>query len=362
MRVAMPFLGNTNKDLARRWRPRLAFSVKSVISAIIAFILTQALKLPLPLWAAVTAVVVTQLSVGRSLKATINYFVGTIVGAIYGGAIGVSVPNSTELAMVGAVALTLAPLVVVAATNPDFTAAPITGLIVLLIPTTIHSSPLVSALYRVLEVALGGASGLAVSLVFPLTAHRQFAEAAAKVLNQMAQVLEVLLGKSQHRLDRGELDRLQDAILQAVSQLSTVSGEAEYERMLHFAGAGQTVLLLRTIARLRYDLVTIGRAVSDPLLPDINVQLEAPIAQIRATFADYLRRCGEAILKHRAPSLTHPIEAALQSCADVRRGGQMRKLFDNSAERLFAFGFALEEMGHDIQDLACYARSSPPRR
>ena len=280
MRVAMPFLGNTNKDQARRWRPRLAFSVKSVISAIIAFILTQALKLPLPLWAAVTAVVVTQLSVGRLLKATINYFVGTIVGAIYGGAIGVSVPNSTELAMVGAVALTLAPLVVVAATNPDFTAAPITGLIVLLISTTIHSSPLVSALYRVLEFVLGGASGLAVSLVFPLTAHGQFAEAAAKVLNQMAQDSKFLLGKSQHRLDRGELDRLQDAILQAVSQLSTVSGEAEYERMLHFAGAGQTVRLLRTIARLRYDLVTIGRAVSDPLLPDINVQLEAPIAHI----------------------------------------------------------------------------------
>ena len=35
---------------------------------------------------------VTQMSVGRSLKATFDYLVGTVGGAIYGGAIGVLIP------------------------------------------------------------------------------------------------------------------------------------------------------------------------------------------------------------------------------------------------------------------------------
>jgi len=53
-----------------------------------ALTLAQSLQLPLPLWVVLTAVIVTQMSVGRSLKTTFDYLVGTLGGAIYGGAIG----------------------------------------------------------------------------------------------------------------------------------------------------------------------------------------------------------------------------------------------------------------------------------
>jgi uncharacterized membrane protein YccC len=205
------------RALARRWRPQLIYSAKSVIAAVTAFALAQATNLSFPLWAALTALIVTQISVGRSLKATIDYFVGTVGGATYGGAIGILVPNVNEIATFGALALTLAPLVVVAAIKPSFAVAPITGVLVLLIPGVIHSTPLASAFDRVLEVALGGGTGLIVSLVLPLTAHRLFAKAAANVLKQMAQVVEVALVPSQNRVDRDGLNRLQEAILQATN-------------------------------------------------------------------------------------------------------------------------------------------------
>jgi hypothetical protein len=51
------------------------------------------------LWAVLTAVIVTQMSVGRSLKATFDYLAGTLGGAIYGGAIGGLVPHSNEMAL-----------------------------------------------------------------------------------------------------------------------------------------------------------------------------------------------------------------------------------------------------------------------
>jgi uncharacterized membrane protein YccC len=64
----------------------------------------QSLQLPLPLWAVLTAVIVTQMSVGRSLKATFDYLVGTLGGAIYGGAIGVLIPHSDEIALLAVLA------------------------------------------------------------------------------------------------------------------------------------------------------------------------------------------------------------------------------------------------------------------
>ena len=68
----------------------------------------QFFRFPLPLWAVLTAVIVTQMSVGRSLKATADYLAGTLGGALYGGAIAVLVPHSSEIALLAVLALAVA--------------------------------------------------------------------------------------------------------------------------------------------------------------------------------------------------------------------------------------------------------------
>ena len=60
------------------------------IAALVALALAQLLHMPLPLWAVITAMIVTQMSVGRSLKASFDYLIGTLGGAIYGGAVAVA--------------------------------------------------------------------------------------------------------------------------------------------------------------------------------------------------------------------------------------------------------------------------------
>jgi len=112
-----------------------------------------------------TAVVVTQMSVGGSLHATTEYVLGTIGGAIYAAAIGVLIPHPTTLALAGVLALTIAPLAFAAAVNPSFRSAPFTGAIVLLIAGQVGEGPIESALYRLLEVALGGGVAVVVSLL-----------------------------------------------------------------------------------------------------------------------------------------------------------------------------------------------------
>ena len=126
----------------RRRRVQLALSIRVTIAALVALALAQLLQLPLPLWAVLTAVVVTQMSVGRSLKATFDYLVGTLGGALYGGAIGVLIPHASEVALLAVLALAVAPLAFLAAINLRFSVAPITAIIVLLISTITNTRPI----------------------------------------------------------------------------------------------------------------------------------------------------------------------------------------------------------------------------
>jgi len=308
------------------------------------------------LWAVLTAVIVTQMSVGRSLKATFDYLVGTLGGAIYGGAIGVLIPHSNEIALLAVLALAVAPLAFIAAINPRFSAAPITAIIVLLVPTITHASQIASALDRVLEVTVGGVTGLVVSfLLLPSNAHRLVAEAAAGALDQIARALGELLAGLTRGLDVEARHRIQDGIGQALVQMNAVGAEAEHERSAGLAVGPDTGPLLRTLLRLRHDLVMIGRAVTTPLPEAFASRLASPIAQLGAAFADYLRASGAALLAGRGPPSLDSVESALDvfssEMAAVRREGLTRSLAADAAEHFFALGFVLEQMHNNVKDL-----------
>jgi uncharacterized membrane protein YccC len=343
--------------MLRRERAQLKLAVRLVVAALLSLALAQLLQLPLPLWAVLTAVLVTQMSVGRSLKATTDYLAGTLGGAIYGGAIAMLVPHSTDIALLAAVGLAVAPLAVVAAINPSLSAAPVTAIIVVLVPPNIFASPIDSILDRLLEVGLGGVTGFLVSLVLlPSSAHRQVAETAAHALDRMARALGALLAGLMRGFDIDSLHRLQDGIGSTLAELQEVGAEAEHERSAHLAFGAETGPLLRTLLRLRHDIVMIGRGASVPLPEAFRSRLEPPLAQVASAFTRYLSESGAALLARRAPPSLDDVEAALAHYAstitDLRRDGLTRGLSVDAAERLFAIGFALEQMHQNFKDLA----------
>jgi uncharacterized membrane protein YccC len=364
----IPTLWRGLRALVRRHRVQLALSIRVTIAALAALALAQLLQLPLPLWAVMTAVIVTQMSVGRSLKATFDYLVGTVGGAIYGGAIGVFVPHSSEIALLAVLALAVAPLALIAAINPRFSVAPITAIIVLLIPTMTHATPIASAVDRLLEVALGGVTGLVVSFfLLPSNAHSLVVAAAARTLDRMARALGELLAGLTQGLDVDALHRIQDGIGQALVQLNVVGAEAERERSARLVVVPDTGPLLRTLLRLRHDLVMIGRAASNPLPEAVMTRLEAPLARTGAAFADYLRASGAALQAGRGPPSLNAVASALDAyaaeIAALRRDGVTRSLPGDAAERFFALGFALEQMHDNVKDLErCVAEWALPAK
>jgi uncharacterized membrane protein YccC len=354
------------RAVVRRRRAQLALAIRVTVAALAALALALFLHLHLPLWAVLTAVIVTQMNVGRALKAAVDYLLGTLGGAIYGGAIGVLIPHASEIALLGVLALAVAPLAFIAAINPRLSVAPITAIIVLLLPTITHASPIASALDRVLEVALGGVTGLVVSfLLLPSSAHRQVAEAAASTLARMARALGELLAGLTQGLDVDALHRIQDGIGQALVRLDAVGDEAERERAARLAVGADTGPLLRTLLRLRHDLVMIGRAAIGPLPEAIGKRLQSPLAGVGAAFADYLGASAAALLADRGPPPLTAVESALEAyaaeIAALRREGFTRSLPSDAAERVFALGFAFEQMYSNCKDLQrCVAEWAEP--
>jgi uncharacterized membrane protein YccC len=340
----------------RPHRAQLGLTVRVTVAAMLALAAAQFMKLPLPLWAILTAIIVTQLSVGKSLKATIDYLSGTFGGAVYGAVIAVFVPHGTELTLMAVLALAVAPLTLIAAMKPSLTVAPITAVIVILIPGMIHVSAVVSAYDRLLEVAIGGFIGFVVSfLILPTNAHSLAIEAAARTLDHMAQAFGELLAGVSQGLDKDALHRIQDHIGHSLVQLDTIGGEAERERSARLVAEPNTRPLLSILLRLRHDLVMIGRVALEPLPEPFQARLRLPLGQIEAAVATYLRASGVALMKRRGPPSLSGVESALATyaaeVAALRDEGLTRSLSGDAVERFFALGFALEQMHQNFREL-----------
>jgi uncharacterized membrane protein YccC len=335
----------------------IRLSLRVTVAALVTYALAQYLHLPLALWAVLTSIILSQLSVGRSLKVTIDYFAGTLGGAVYSSAIGTLIPHAGEIGVLALLAIGVAPLALLAAIYPRFAAAPFTGVLVLLVPMITHAGPFESAYYRVIEVALGGFVAVVVSLlVFPARAHRLAVDDAATLLDLMARALRELLAGLTQPLDQDALHRIQDHIGEAIARLNLVAEEAKRERMTPLATDADLGPLLRTVLRLRHDLVMIGRAASVPLPPTLQPRLGPELARVAAAAADYLTESGIALTARRAPAPLAAVDAALEAytgeLAAIRREGLTRPLGPDAVEHLFTLGFGLEQLHRNLRDLA----------
>ncbi|WP_265441416.1 FUSC family protein [Bradyrhizobium sp. SEMIA] len=272
----MAFSGKVFERIRSR-RTQLGLAIRVTVAATAAYAIATALHLLLPLWAVLTSLIVTQMSVGRSLKATRDYVLGTIGGAIYGGAIAILIPYSSEVGLLGLLVLSVAPLAFIAAINPSLSAATVTAVIVLLVPTMHHSDPMTSAIDRVSEVGVGAVTGLLVSfVVLPSRAVRQIRAVAAQLLELIADAFTELLAGLTRGRDNDALHRIQDGIGTAMVGMNAIGAEAERERAARLSSGPDTGPLLRTVLRLRHDVVMIGRATVVPLPVEVQMRLAAP--------------------------------------------------------------------------------------
>jgi hypothetical protein len=191
--------------------------------------------------------------------------------------------------------------------------------------------------------------------VLPSRAHSQIRMSAPRMLELMAAALNELLSGLTHGRDNDALHTLQDGIGAALVGLNAIGAEAERERAARLSTGPDTGPLLRTILRLRHDLVMIGRASVVPLPAELQQRLAAPLARVSQTMVDYLRTIATALRTGRGAPAIWPVQAALEAyaaeVAAVRSDGLTIGIPGDVAERFFALGFSLEQMRQNLRDL-----------
>jgi hypothetical protein len=143
-------------------------------------------------------------------------------------------------------------------------------------------------------------------------------------------------------------------------------GEARHERRTSFTTPLDPEPLLRNLHRLRHDLVMLGRATAAPLpAGEIATRLRPRLEEIAEAVGAFFTDAGAALTGDGPAPQPTPAHAALAAYSDtidaMRAEGLTRALESDDVERLFALGFALDQLGRDLDDLTARAAERSAR-
>ena len=127
-------------DAVKRYRAEWRLVARATTAAALSFVIAEWLALPQSYWAVISALIVVQLSLGGTIAAGFDRFLGTLVGAVLAGGAACA-SKLWGLPALLTLVLTLAPLAFLAALYPGFRVAPLTAAIVLL-ATPSSASPI----------------------------------------------------------------------------------------------------------------------------------------------------------------------------------------------------------------------------
>jgi len=343
-------------EWAARHRVELGLTLRMSVAGLLTFGIGHLLGLTQVYWAVLTGVIVMQASIGGSLKAMLDRFVGTLGGAGWGVAVTIGVPHTGAVSTGIALAVALIPLALLVAFRPAYRIAPVTAAIVLL-GQPAGGGVIEAALDRVFEIALGSIVALAVALsLAPARAHQALYAAARDAMDAMAEQVAALLAGVAAPLDGAAVLAGHDRIRAAIERAVAVSDEAARERRSHVSDAPDPDPLVRTLRRLSHDLVIIGRALPEPLPEPVRDRLAAPAADAGAAIAAFVTGLGDALTAGALPPSDRAVDTAFDAYSAAIAGLRRDRLTvaqpDAEVERIFGLSFGLEQLRRNLDDLA----------
>lgn len=341
----------------RHNRMQVRHAVRMTAACFISYVLGQALGLHQNQWAVLTSIIVMQASVGGSLKAMMDRLIGSLGGAIAGIVVVVGLHLLGIASPGAALALGLPPLTLLATLKPTYRVTPITFIILILTPNLQELGPVESAYQRMIEIAVGSAIALAVSLtILPARAHDTLAQAVSQALAAMAELMAAL---SKDLAGEDHVDTITATharIRTAIAKAESAADEALRERASFLSDGVDPLPVCRTLRRLRHDIAILGRTMTVSLPQPVEGILLGPITNVLVAISEFLQRSAEATAKRALPPLVTALDTDFASHSQavkvIRQQGLSRILPDDDLARIFGLGFALEQLHRDLVDLA----------
>ncbi|WP_336799792.1 FUSC family protein [Kaistia sp. MMO-174] len=311
------------------------------------------LALPQGYWAVISAVIIVQNRIGASLQAAASRVIGTLVGGLVGFAVAMVMPATPVGAFLG-LALALGVLGMMAVRHVNLRVAPLTAAI-LLVSAPSHVAVTISATHRMIEILVGCAIGVLVSMtVAPGRSDSWMRTEAAEILSRLATLFGIDRSGTDEARD-GRIGEADAAIDKAFRSFDTLTKEVAEERASHISrGVVDPERLRHGLRDLRTSSSFMFRMSRLPKPASVADALGGPLAEVTAAVRMALTGLGQSLIARAAPSGMDALDrsfAAFQDTAQNLMGGD--SAMDASAVAyLNNLSFALEQVRHSIANVA----------
>ncbi len=345
-------------DKAAAWLlargPEARQTIRVMVGTALCYAIYRTLDLPQGYWAVFTVVIVMQASIGGTLSASIDRAEGTALGALV-GAVALWLHPQTPLGLGVAMTLCVGITGFLAAVRPSLKVAPVTAVIMLISPVGATIGPFMAAVYRVLEIVIGGVVGVAATLlIFPARSVGAALAKADEALGLMAGVLNGYQADLSGRSSQAAHEAVHMRIRTALLAVETALADADRERLSRLGEHPHTQALPRTLWRVRGDMVSVSRALG-PLPASVSDRIAPATAALIACEAAFMRRCGAALVARTGVDRKGREEALLAfetAMGALRRSRITHDLDFDAVGHVFGLGFALESLHRNLSDLA----------
>lgn len=327
--------------------------LRTAVAGGLTMVIAEALSLPQGYWAVISAVIIVQNRIGATLQAAASRVAGTLAGGVVGFAIAMVTPSTTMGTLVGLV-LAVGVLGMMAARNPNLRIAPVTAAI-LLVSAPSHVDVTISATHRMIEILIGCAIGVLVSMtVAPVRSDTSMRTQAAEVLSALA----TLFGIDRSGKDAAHDDEIAEAnarIDKALGSLGTLSQEVARERASHISRGGVDPERLRHELRgLRTSSTLVFRVSSLPQPAPLADGLAKPIAGVTEAVRATLLGLGRSVSAREAPSGRDALAAAFKAFTTAAQDLDTHGAAMDAPviAYLSNLSFALEQLRHSIARVA----------
>ena len=220
-------------------------------------------------------------------------------------------------------------------------------------PTSGNTAPpFIYALDRIIEIGIGNLVGIVIALlVLPARAHALLINAGARVATLNADLLKALIEGLTGGEGRPGLAAIHARIRAALRQTEAAADEASRECKSHLSDMPDPEPLVRTLYRVRHDLVMIGRAAAKPLPPSQSTRLVPRLVGVRDAAVSLLTGLADALGAGRPAPSGDELDSAFKGFAAEIDASKENPMGEDM-ERIFTLRFSFEQLAQDLRDLA----------
>lgn len=342
--------------------------LRTAVAGGLAWFVAQFLGLPQGYWSVLTAIIVMQTRLGASLKAAGDRMLGTLAGAAFGFVVALVTPSTPYWTLIGLL-FSIGVLGMLAAYRPSFRIAPMTAAI-LLISAPSHAVALISATHRVIEIVIGCAVGVLVSMVVaPARSDTILRAEARHALALLAQLVGLEVVSRTSQTDDEGIAKVSEEIYASYRKIGTLSQEAQEEHASHMSRGGLDPDRLRHCLRdLRTSVFFLRRVTRLPWPASLGDAMIAPTRAATGAIGAFLRSAGDALTGQvEAPSIDRledafaAFSAAAHATLDHAEppssepggsGSTMQTSDESATVYVSNLSFALEQVRYSLEKLA----------